>query len=235
VSNLQAGYAVSGTIANPATKFTLTVSRKDAPTLAVALSIVALIVAVVLSLLASTSVLGLISRLRLGLERRANADIESLGEWADTSKDSGLMAVNDIVARAQWARTYGRKQVTKARGDLRAAVQAVGRADDLARLKESPLYLAYEKEAGRTNFSRGDLLTDAGERSIRAANLQGSLQMAEKAIREFNSRTGVLMQDLHDPATKEQAQEARLAALRGKGSRRGGTLTTCKGKRRKAS
>jgi hypothetical protein len=143
VSNLQAGYAVSGTIASPDTSLSLTVKRKDGPWFPLLWSVVALVAAAIISLL-GTYVPSLTSKLRRRLYER-DGGIAGLGSWVKTAAADGVLADDDIIARAKWARKYGPKQVTEARGRLRAALAE----PSLVVPDDSPLRQACQSESVR--------------------------------------------------------------------------------------
>jgi hypothetical protein len=129
--------------------------------------------------------------------------------------ETGLMADDDIVSRAEWARTFGPGQVRTAREDLREDLREADKADDLAILRESPLYKACQVESARsrTDVTREDLLTDKGDQAIAAAKLLESLTDAEKAIRGFELQAGTLIQNLSDTGKKHRAENIRDNAL----------------------
>ena len=118
VTNLQAGYGVSGTIASTGTSLKLTVNRKDPIGFPLLWSIVALVAAVLLSLLAGTFVPRLTSELRRRLYQSRDDGILGLGAWVRMAAETGLMANDNIVSRAEWARTFGPGQVRTAREEL---------------------------------------------------------------------------------------------------------------------
>ena len=210
VSNLQAGYAVSGTLANANTSLTLTVKRKDGFGFPVLWSIVALIAAAVISMLSSTYVPGLTSRMR---RRRYERDggIAGLGAWVKATSANGVLADDDIVARARWARKYGAKQVMAARGQLAAALND----PELSVPADSPLRRAGDAEAARpaSDVSREDVLTDAGVRAIKAADLLKALTQANTAIHDFTASANEIIGALAVPAQIQQAASARDNAL----------------------
>jgi hypothetical protein len=210
VSNLQAGYAVSGTLANANTSLTLTVKRKDGFGFPVLWSIVALIAAAVISMLSSTYVPGLTSRMR---RRRYERDggIAGLGAWVKATSANGVLADDDIVARARWARKYGAKQVMAARGQLAAALND----PELSVPADSPLRRAGDAEAARpaSDVSREDVLTDAGVRAIKAADLLKALTQANTAIHDFTASANEIIGALTAPGQVQQAASARDNAL----------------------
>jgi hypothetical protein len=210
VSNLQAGYAVSGTIASPDTSLSLTVRRKDGPWFPLLWSVVALVAAAIISLL-SRYVPGLTSKLRLHLYERDDG-IEGLGSWVKTAAAQGLLADDDIVACAKWARKYGPEQVTAARGQLREALAE----PSLAVPHDSKLWRDCEEESGRSanDVKREDVLTDRGGQRIKAENLLRSLTTADQAIHEFTSKVDAIIAALKDPDSKQQATDARDNALK---------------------
>jgi len=210
VSHLQAGYAVSGTLASPFTSLSLTVKRKDGPLLPLLWSIAALVTAVLISALSTTYVPGLTSKLRLRLYER-DGGIAGLGDWVKTAAADGILSDDDIVARAKWARKYGPRQVMKIR---RRLAKAVDDADPA--LRDSPLGRACRAEAGRKadDATREDVLTDQGARSTKAADLLDSLTKANTAIRDFTSAANEIIAALQDdPAKAEQAEKISGRAL----------------------
>lgn len=210
VSNLQAGYAVSGTIASPDTSLSLTVKRKDGPWFPLLWSVVALVAAAIISLLAFY-VPSLTSKLRRRLYERDDG-IAGLGSWVKTAAADGVLADDDIIARAKWARKYGPNQVTEARGQLRKALAE----PSLIVPDDSPLWQACQVESVRpaNDVRREDLLTERGGRRIEAANLLRSLTSADKAIHEFTSKVDAIIAALTDPDRKQQATHARDNALK---------------------
>lgn len=213
VSNLQAGHAVSGTLANSGTSLALTVKRKDGPAFPVFWSVFALLVAAIISVLSSTYVPALTSRMRLSLYKR-DGGITGLGAWVKAAAADGVMADDDIVARAQWARRYAAKQVMAVRVLLGRAVGA----PDLSVPPDSPLWQACQTESIRpaTDVSREDVLTDAGVRAIKAADLLKALTAANTAIHDFTSSANEVIAALTVPDEVQQATRARDNALRGR-------------------
>jgi hypothetical protein len=144
VYGLQAGYSVNGTLASPCTSLSLTVKRKDTPGWPLAWSVIALLAAAVISWLSSTYVPALTSWLRRRWYERANVPA-GLGAWVKRAADSGILADDDIVARARWARKYGIRQVVTARKQLAGAL-----ADSAQSVPtDSPLRRACQEEADR--------------------------------------------------------------------------------------
>lgn len=212
VSGLQAGYSVSGIVASRGTSLSLTVRRKDTPGWPLAWSIIALLAAVVISWLSSTYVPGLTSRLRRRWYQHAKVPT-GLGVWVKRAAASRILADDDIVARAQWARKYGIGQVTTARQQLARAL-----ADPAQSVPaNSPLRQACQEEANRpaTDVKCEDVLTDEGARSIKAATLLETLTKADNAIREFKSSADRIIAPLPNPSQERtQATATRDNALR---------------------
>lgn len=204
VSNLQAGYAVSGTIASPGTSLSLTVRRKDGPWFPLLWSLVALVAAAIISFL-SRYVPGLTSQLRRRLYER-DGGIAGLGSWVKTVAADGVLANDVIVGRAKWARKYGPNKVTAARGQLREALAE----PSLAVPHVSQLWKDCQAESVRPadDVKREDLLTDRGGKRIKAENLLGLLTSADKAIHEFTSKADAIIAALTDPESKQQATHA---------------------------
>ena len=144
VSNLQAGYAVSGTIVSPDTSLSLTVKCKDGPWFPLLWSVAALLAAAIISLL-STYAPSLTSKLRRHLYERDDG-IAGLGNWVKTAADDGVLSDDDIIARAKWARKYGPTQVTTAREQLHKALAE----SSLAVPNDSPLWQVCQ-EIGRAS------------------------------------------------------------------------------------
>lgn len=210
VSGLQVGYAVSGTIASPGTSLALTVKRKGTPGFPLLWSIVALLAAALISFLSRTYVPSLTSQLR---RRRYERDggIAGLGDWVKLAAANGVLADDDIVARAQWARKYGQKQVLVMRARLARALADPG----LAVPRESPLWQACHAESARpaTDVTREDVLTNEGARSTKAAALLDSLTKASTAIHDFKSSADEIIGTLADPGQAQQATRTRDNAL----------------------
>lgn len=196
VSGLQAGYSVSGTLASRSTSLSLTVRRKDTPGWPLAWSIIALLAAVVISWLSSTYVPDLTSRLRRRWYERANVPV-GVGAWVKRAAASGVLADDDIVARAKWAKEYGIGQAMTARKQLAEAL-----ADSVSWLADSPLRQACQEEAAldENHVKSEDLLTDEGAKSIKAATLLETLTRADSAIREFESSASRIIAGLPDPS-----------------------------------
>jgi hypothetical protein len=210
VSHLQAGYAVSGTIANADTSLSLTVKRKDGPVYPVTWSILALVLAAGISVLGNTYVPALTSRLLLRQFGR-DRSIPGLGDWVRTAAADGVLSDDDIVSRARWAKKYGTKRVMAARGQLAKAL-----ADpDLSVPADSPLRQACQAESLRpaTDVKRDDLLTDEGARSIKAADLLTSLTAANTALHDFTASANEIIATLAGP-DQERAIAMRDGALR---------------------
>lgn len=210
VSNLQAGYAVSGTLANADTSLSLTVKRKAGPGYPLFWSIFALVVAVTISILSSTYVPGLTSRMRRHLYERGGS-IPGLGDWVKTAAANGVLADDDIVGRAQWAMKYGAKHVMAIRSRLAEALAA----PDLSVPADSPLWLACHAESIRTanDVTREDVLTDEGAHSTKAADLLKALTQANTAIHDFTSSANEIIAAQTEPEKKQQATRARDNAL----------------------
>ena len=210
VSGLQAGYSVSGTVASPETSLSLTVNRKVKPCIPLLWSVGALALAAIISWLSSTYVPGLTSRLRRKLYERDHG-IAGLGNWVKTAAANGIMADDDIVARAIWARKYGIEQVMTVRGKLRATLADTS----LAVPDGSPLRQACQVESNRpkTDIKREDVLTDEGEPSDTAAKLLTALTDADSAIRNFTSAADALIARMADSARKQQATASRDGML----------------------
>jgi hypothetical protein len=205
VSDLQAGYAVSGTIANTGTSVSLTVKRKDRLGFPLLWSIVALVAAALISILSSTYVPAVTSRLRRRLYER-DAGIAGPGDWVKMAAANGFLSDDDIVARARWARKYGPKQIMVMGGQLTKAL-----ADpSLDVPPESPLWQACRTESVRpaTDIARADVLTDEGARSTNAADLLKSLTMANSAIHDFTSSAGAIIAALKDAGKEQQEEQA---------------------------
>jgi hypothetical protein len=203
VSNLQ------GTIASPDTSLSLTVKRKAGPWFPLLWSVVALVAAAIISLL-GTYVPSLTSKLRRRLYER-DGGIAGLGSWVKTVAAQGVLADDDIVACAKWARKYGPNQVMAAREQLKEALVK----PSLAVPHDSPLWQDCQKESGRTgdDVKREDLLTDRGGRRIEAETLLQSLTTADEAIHEFTSKVDAIIAALKDPDSKQKATDARNNAL----------------------
>jgi len=206
VSGLKVGYAVSGTIATPATTLLLTVKRKASVEWPVAWSVIALLCAVIISLLSSTVVPNLTSRLRLLYSERDHG-ITGLGAWVKKAAAEGLMSNDDIAARAEWARKFGKKQVEAVRRRLRAAQKS---GQDL---EGCPLWQACTEEAARKDVKRDDVLTDDGARSTTAANMLDALTKASTAISAFESSAAALIAKLKG-SEKQLAQQECDGAVR---------------------
>lgn len=200
VSGLQAGYSVSGTLASPSTSLSLTVRRKDTPGWPLAWSIIALLAAVVISWLSSTYVPGLTSQLRRRWYERANVPV-GVGAWVKRAAKSGVLADDDIVARAKWAKKGGIDQVKKARKQLKQALPGT-----VSWLAGSPLRQDCETEAKRdeTDVNCEDLLTDEGAKSIKAVTLLETLTKADNAIRDFETSANLIIADLSDPSQERK-------------------------------
>jgi hypothetical protein len=123
----------------------------------------------------------------------------------------GVLSDDDIVRRAKWARKYGPNKVKAARGQLREALAKLSLVP-----QGSQLWKDCQRESDRPadDVKREDLLTDRGDKRIKAETLLVLLKSADKAIHEFTSKADAIIAALTDPESKQQATYARDNALK---------------------
>lgn len=124
-----------------------------------------------------------------------------MGYWPTTISSRGRAGLGST----------GAKQVMAARGQLAAALND----PELSVPADSPLRRAGEAEAARpaSDVSREDVLTDAGVRAIKAADLLKALTQANTAIHDFTASANEIIGALAVPAQIQQAASARDNAL----------------------
>src|ERR1019366_7805794 len=119
-----------------------------------------------------------------------------MGYWPTTISSRGRAGLGST----------GAKQVMAARGQLAAALND----PELSVPADSPLRRAGEAEAARP---ASDVLTDAGVRAIKAADLLKALTQANTCIHDFTASANEIIGALAVPAQIQQAASARDNAL----------------------